>query len=181
MPLRPKIQRRFDILEAKTLDLFDDLNGIPTEVLVRHPEPGYWNALEAINHIYLGEKLSLQYVRHKLTKPETISKSRPDAWIRTLALKWVLYSPFKFKSPPQINMRSDQPVLALPELKDAWKVLRADLRHILEQHEIPLRHKLPYKQPYAGRMTLNQMMVFFEDHLVHHTRQIRRIIKQVSV
>jgi uncharacterized damage-inducible protein DinB len=145
------------------------------DTLNRKPGPGNWSALEALNHIYLSEKLSLEYVRYKLSRPETIPSSRPDAWLRTWMLKWILYSPLKVKSPPQINMWNAQPVLSLPELKEAWTDLRAGLRQVLDEHEIPLRNKLTYKQPYAGRMTLNQMLIFFDDHLVHHTRQIRRI------
>lgn len=180
MPLRPKIQQRLDALEQRTSQLFNDLNDIPTEVLIRRPEPNSWSTLEALNHIYLGEKLSLQYVKFKLSKPETIPPRRPDAWLRTLVLKWILYSPIKFKSPPQINMRNDQPVLDLSELKAEWSALRVELRDILEQHEVHYRKRLPYKQPYAGRMTLNQMLIFFEDHLAHHSRQIRRILGAVS-
>lgn len=179
MPLRPKIQLRFDRLEHETHQLFSQLEDVPSEVLSRRPKPGYWNTLEALNHIYLGENLSLQYVKFKLTKPETIPPRRPDAWLRTLVLKWILYSPIKFKSPPQINMRSDQTVLGLSELQIEWKALRMELRDILEQHEEHFRNRLPYKQPYAGRMTFNQMLVFFEDHLAHHTRQIQRILKTV--
>jgi len=180
MSLRPGIQRRIESLDKKTKDLFLEMESLSPALLTRKPEPGYWSALEALNHIYLGEKLSLEYVRYKLTRPDTIPARRPDAWLRTLMLKWILYSPLKVKSPPQINMRNEQPLLSLFELHKAWADLRTDLSRILEEHEIPLRNSLTYKQPYAGRMTLNQMLIFFEDHLVHHTRQIRQIIRRIS-
>jgi len=180
MPLRPKIERRLDALDRKTLELFQYLNRVPPELLTQKPKPGYWNALEALNHIYLGEKASMQYVCHKLTKSETIPVKGPDAWFRSLLLKWVLYSPLKFKSPPHIDMSNNQTVLGLGQLKQGWKDLRQELRKLLAGHEEGLTHKLTYKHPYAGRITLLQMLIFFEDHLTHHTRQIRRILGQVT-
>jgi uncharacterized damage-inducible protein DinB len=97
-----------------------------------------------------------------------------------MLLKWTLLSPLKFKSPPQINMRNDQPVLGLAELREAWRQSRADLRELLEANEESLRHRLPYRHPYAGRMTLRQMLIFFNDHFAHHERQINRILRDLK-
>jgi uncharacterized damage-inducible protein DinB len=180
MPLRPVIQRRLDRLETKTRSLLQLLENIPPELLTKQPAPDSWSALQALNHVYLGEKLSQQYLHYKFTKPETIPPLLPDAWVRILALKWILRSRMKYKSPIPINMWGDQQILGIPELRSAWKELRADLKAILEDKEEEFMYRLPYKQPFAGRMSLNQMLIFFDCHLDHHTRQIREILARVS-
>lgn len=180
MSLRPQVQQRLHRLERRTERLFAFTKGFSQESLQKRPAPGYWNALEALNHIFLAEKFSLQYVKYKLTKPETIPAKRPDARFRVLLVKWVLYSPLKFKAPAQINMQNAQPVLGISELQAEWGAFRKELVEFLEAHEEQWKGKLVYKHPYAGRLTLAQMLVFFEDHLVHHTRQIKRILRSVQ-
>ena len=176
MALRPIIRRRMDVLERDKDALFAMVDKVPASLLTESPGEGKWTALQAINHVYLSELLSIQYVKHKLTKPETIPVRRPDAWFRTLLLKWILYSPLRFKSPPQINMWKDQPVLSLHEVKEAWAKLRKELVGLLGQHEPKFRRRLVYRQPFAGRMTLHQMLIFFKDHQAHHARQVRNIL-----
>lgn len=179
MSVRPEIQRRLESLNAHTQILFDILRKDIVAVHVK-PEDNSWSALETANHIYLAEKLSLQYVRYKLTKPDPIPPKHPGIWLRTYLLKWTLISPLKFKAPPTINMRNAQPVLAVEELVAQWKMLREELLELLDQHEEQFRGRLLYKHPFAGRMTLNQMLIFFQDHLVHHTRQLKRILRRVK-
>jgi uncharacterized damage-inducible protein DinB len=167
-------------LEGRTERLFAFTKGFSQESLHIRSAPGYWNALEAINHIFLAEKFSVQYVKYKLTKPETIPRERPDAWFRMLLVKWVLYSPLKFKAPAPINMQNAQPILGISELQEEWGALRKELIEFLEAHEEQWKGKLVYKHPYAGRLTLAQMLIFFEDHLEHHARQIRHILRAVA-
>lgn len=179
MALRPIIQRRLEKLERNTDVIFAMVEGLPIDLLSMSPGEGQWNVLQVLNHLYLSERLSLQYVKHKLTKPETIPAWRPDAWLRTILLKWVLDSPLKVKSPPQINMWGDQPVMQLAEINTAWTELRKELVAVLSENEERYRNRLVYKQPFVGRMTLNQMLFFFNDHLLHHTRQVRRIVDKI--
>jgi hypothetical protein len=64
-------------------------------------------------------------------------------------------------------------------VKSAWNDLRKELIEVLSDYEEQYHNRLVYRQPYAGRMTLSQMLFFFNDHLLHHTRQVRRIVDKV--
>jgi uncharacterized damage-inducible protein DinB len=181
MALRPAIQRQLFILQAGTDDLFTYLESLPEPLLNMKPHHVGWSALQAVNHIYLAERLSIQYVQYKLAKGDAFPVIRPDAWLRSMVLKWILWSPLKFKSPKPIDMRGDHfEVLSVAELRENWDALRRELTQLLETHEPSLRWRLSYKQPYAGRLTLKQMLVFFRDHLRHHDRQIRKIVRSVG-
>jgi hypothetical protein len=180
MSLSSGIRKRITRLDLKTRQLFTLLYAQNPAQLVAIPRPDAWSALMAVNHIYLGEQLSLQYVQHKLRAPDSIPGKGPDAWFRTLVLKWVLMSPLKFRSPAPINMRNEQPLLGLQDLETAWAAQRASMTRLLEEYESRMRNRIPYKHPYAGRLTLGQMLIFFEDHQDHHHRQIKSILKEVS-
>ncbi len=175
--MRRIVQNRLDFLEMKTHALFNFLETIPSISLIAKTDPNQWSALEAVNHIYLSELLSLQYIQYKVEQPEKIVARRPDVWVRSMLLKLALRSPLKFKAPDSINMRGNQPVLPVDELKDVWLRTRSDLILFLEKYEGEWKHHLLYKHPVSGRMTLLLMVEFFIDHLDHHTRQIHRIVK----
>lgn len=178
--MRRKVRQEIAKLEAETELLLSRIEEYPQETLLRKPAPGSWSALQALNHIYLGEQLSLRYVKYKLDQGVEPPRLRPDAWVRSLALTWVLRSRMRYKSPKPINMHADQPVLQICELRTAWTTLRQEMAQLLENHESRLQWRMAYKHPYVGRMTLLQMLRFFREHLRHHNRQIQDILSKTS-
>jgi predicted DNA-binding protein YlxM (UPF0122 family) len=77
-------------------------------------------------------------------------------------------------------MRHQQPVLSYHELSEKWSVSRAALyQFIINNHKAFGTH-LAYKHPFAGRMTMYQMLIFLEDHMTHHMKQIEKIVRQLS-
>lgn len=180
MSLRPPIRRQIDRLETGTMRLFALVQDVPEETLSRQPFEGYWSALQAVNHIYLVEKLSLQYIHKKLQAPEKLKPYTISTWPRVWMLIWALRSPLKFKAPPQARMEEGQELLALNALRPAWEDLRGSLLDTLSVHETGMRTKLVFRHPFTGRLTLGQMLIFLNEHLRHHTVQVRRILKAVQ-
>jgi hypothetical protein len=77
-------------------------------------------------------------------------------------------------------MWDQQHVLPQAEAASRWSELRNELITFIESHEAAFGRHLAYRHPYAGRMTMHQMLIFLNDHMAHHLRQVDRIIKSVS-
>jgi hypothetical protein len=174
--LQKQTVRRLQDLDASTRRLFAFLRAVPQDLLTQAPSPQSWNILQAVNHIYLAEQLSLRYVRYKVQDPESIPPYTPMTIVRMWLVRWILLSPVKLKAPNAIDMWGDQPVLHPADLQDAWKQLRAELHSFIGEYELLLKKRRVYKHIYAGRITLGQMLVFFRLHLEHHHRQARQIL-----
>ena len=146
----------------------------------RVPAPGAWTVAQALNHIYLSEQLSINYVRRKLEETSDFPKSGLSSWVRSMILKCALRSPLKYKSPKAVNMREGQPMLAVNELHPLWMQQYDALDELIEEYELKLRKYDAFKHPVVGRMNLNQMLIFFQDHQDHHRKQIGQILKKVG-
>jgi len=174
------IHREFQKLERKRELLMLTLIPLTTQQYSQQPSPDSWSAIQTANHVYLSEKLSLGYLQKKLSYPDTIPPFHPKSWGGVLLIKLVFATGFKWKAPKTIDMRQDQPILTPAELNAQWPLLRNQLFSFIESHQASFGSHLVYNHPYAGRMTMHQMLMFLNDHLAHHTKQINRILKKVK-
>ncbi len=159
--------------------LIDLVGNLPEELYYHQISPSQWSIAQVSNHLYLSEKLSLAYLKKKITYPDSIPGYHPKSWASLLALKYSLKSPMKFKAPASINMWKDQPILNQKDLRQKWTTLREELFDFIRHHEEDYGTHLIYRHPFTGRMTMSQMLIFLNDHMKHHLRQIHRIQRQL--
>ena len=172
------IRQQFDKLEEKKKKLMLLLASLPKDLYLKQPSSGKWSVAQAANHVFLSEKLSLAYLRKKLSYPESIPRYHPKSWGGVWLVKLVFMTNYKWKAPKAINMWEEQQVLSPDELNQKWTSLREELISFLEKHEPSFGKHLVYRHPYAGRMTMSQMLIFMNDHMGHHLQQINRILKE---
>src|SRR5688572_18750172 len=94
------LEHEFERLKQKKEKLFELINAITVEDYTRQPVPGSWSVGQAANHLYLSEKLSLSYLRKKMSYPDTIPPYHVKSWIGV----WKYRSIFRFikaKAPKQ--------------------------------------------------------------------------------
>lgn len=175
-----QINHQFQKLESHLEDLYEIIRPLSDAAYHQQPNPTSWSVAQAANHVYLSELLSLSYLRKKLSYPDTIPPFHIKSWGAVALAKAILWSPIKVKAPTNIDMWKDQTILSKTELETKWKALRMELIQFLRQRQPELGTHLVYNHPYAGRMTMHQMLVFLNDHLAHHTRQVKRIIKTIQ-
>jgi hypothetical protein len=144
----------------------------------KQPSPGSWSAIEAANHVYLSEQLSLAYLKKKMAYPETIPPFHYKSWGSVFLIKLVFKTGYKWNAPEMIDMRHQQPVLSPADLNTKWPLKRKELLSFIESRQTALGSHLAYRHPYAGRMTMHQMLIFLNDHLGHHMKQIDRILRK---
>ena len=175
-----RLDKQFRLLEEKRKKLMRVIQTIPEEKYFTQPPSGGWSVAQAANHIFLSENLSLSYLKKKLSYPDTVPPFNIRSWGGVLLIKFVFLASFKTKAPKAINMREEQVILAQDDLEQKWSTFRADLISFVKQQEPAMGSRLAYKHPFAGRMTMYQMLIFMNDHMAHHMRQIDRIMKKVK-
>ena len=70
--------------------------------------------------------------------------------------------------------------MPLEALLEKWNLLRLELKSHLEHVADGHVHKLVYKHPVAGRLSVIQAMQFFAEHINHHKAQIKRTLKSLN-
>ena len=175
-----EIQIQLKRMDQKKRILMDFIRSLPEEKYRQQPDPKTWSVGQVANHLYLSEKLSLAYLRKKLSYPDTIPGFSIKSWWGLSLVKLVLRTSFKVKAPPKINMWDDQEILSPEELNKNWDQLRKELTSVIMEHMPVFNTHLVYNHPYAGRMTFNQMLIFFNHHIAHHIRQARSIFNKLG-
>ena len=159
--------------------LMDLVRSVPPDKYLQQPNPHRWSAGQAANHLYLSEKLSLAYLRKKMSYPDTIPKFHFKSWLAMFTYKIILTGIVKASAPKQINMWGDHEVFPPDQLDQKWSELRAELFGFIREKHPQFKNDLVFKHPFAGRLSMQQMLVFFNDHIRHHTKQVRRILNEI--
>jgi hypothetical protein len=174
-----RIEKPFQLMESKKKLLLDYIRQLPPEKYLQQPDKSTWSIGQAANHLYLSEKLSLAYLKKKLSYPDTIPpysiKSRWSMIVYKLFFKFL-----KAKAPKGINMWEGQDILLPEELDSKWSDLRRELFEFLKEKYPAFKTHLVYNHPFAGRLTFTQTLYFFADHIDHHFKQIRKIEQRLK-
>ncbi len=175
-----QIQYQFEKLEEKKQALMNLISSLSNEKYNQQPSQGSWSVAQAANHIFLSEQLSTAYIRKKLSYPDTLLPFQLKSWGGVYLIKLVLWTGYKRKAPVNINMWEQQLILSQEDLEQQWRALRADTITLIENHQEDFGSHMVYRHPFAGRMTMHQMLIFFNDHMAHHMKQINRIISKIE-
>ena len=174
--MNTKAARAFDCLEADTKKLLTYLNRFDHQALNSNPKPNKFSAIQNLEHLMKSELLSRQYVEKKLSFDPILK----NAGVLTgLRLGWMRVGnrlPLKLKAPKFIAKESLPPESEFYEVVKRWNNQRAELKQYLETLPEELYGKEIFKHPFAGRMSLYGMLVFFRDHLHRHEKQIKRAL-----
>lgn len=87
--------------------------------------------------------------------------------------------PFKFKAPAVVASNTPS-YKSLDEFTREWEKTRVLLRATLEKISDGQLKKQVYRHPIAGLINIEQALIFFREHLLHHQPQIGRALKAIS-
>jgi len=141
------------------------------------PAEDAWSMAQVINHLVLGEAGTMSYIQKKLSygpPPELTLLHR----LRGQLLKLMLSLPLKFKAPAVVSHLPEHPdVVALIE---QWRNTRRQMEEFIKNMPEEYEHKALFKHPISGRMGMDEILSFWEEHLRHHIRQIKRIEQRLA-
>lgn len=179
--LNPKLDRQLKSLDAKLIQLLKDVKIYSEDQLNRQPKENAWSVIQVMHHLMLSESGSLKYVQKKLSYNPELKNAGVKAAFREMTLNTYLKTPFKWKAPEVIsgdNLPKHETFWATAQ---QWKNQRIELREFMETLPDELLKKEVYKHPFVGRITINGMLVFFNNHFNRHNKQIQKIIKHYYV
>ena len=97
-----------------------------------------------------------------------------------MLIKLVYLFHIKIKAPDSIDMWKIREAMSLEELKTKWDELRKNLISFIEDQYPRFGKHLAFRHPFAGRMTMYQMLIFMNDHMNHHQKQMRKILQRTG-
>lgn len=179
-PTDPRCRLQFEKMERKKQAVLGLIRTLPADKYYKQPHPQSWSPAQVANHLFLSEKLSFAYIKKKMMYPDTIPPYHFKSWLSIYYLKLVFGSFIKTKAPPGINMWEQQPILLPDVLEKQWHELRDEMAAYFETTYPQFKNHLVYNHPFAGRLTMRQMLIFFNGHISHHICQLKRIIRELN-
>ncbi len=172
--MNTKLQQIFDSLETQRNQLFISLNSLTVEKLNQQPTNG-WSINQVIAHLIAAERLSVLYLRKKI---QAINEVENTGLIEELKMIVIILSqrlPFKFKAPKTV-VENTKPSTSLHQLEQDWNAVRNELKIVLEKfNDDQIKRKI-YKHVVAGKLNIQQTLLFFREHVIHHQQQIKRLL-----
>lgn len=169
-----------DQLDKALESLLDYLKDFPETQLNAKPNPEAWSALQICHHLLVAENLSLQYLRKKLSFNPKLPPVSMATKMRIRLLKTYLNTPMKFKAPENVGTEILPETSSFAEVKTMWQNNRQELRAFLKSLPKDIFDKEVYKHPFAGKLSLQGMLIFFEEHFNRHLKQIQRTLRRVG-
>lgn len=175
--MKKSTTQQLDKLDRQLESLLSELSSYSEAQLNQKPAPGAWSAMQVMHHMLLAEQLSLAYVQKKLSfNPALKNAGVTGAW--HVFLLWTfIYAPLKFKAPANVSDEKLPAHSTLKETAQIWKNNRRELREYLDTLPDGIFQKLIYRHPFAGLLSLDAMLLFFEWHFLRHHKQIHRTVK----
>lgn len=175
--MKTSIQQLFDQIELQRQQLLTSLAYLPEPVLSTPPSEKKWSILQILTHLYISEKLSIGYIKKKSLGISELTNAGFWQSFIMVVLKISQRIPVRYKAPKAVLQNTPE-AMALSDLIAQWNLLRIELKALLENLPEEHIHKLVYKHPIGGRLSLPQAMDFFSEHIIHHKPQIKRILKK---
>lgn len=95
--------------------------------------------------------------------------------LKMVVLKVSQRLPFKFKAPRSVVEKTPS-YQSLNDLIIEWDHTRGELKILLEKFQDDQITKKVYRHVRAGLLNIQHALLFFREHIVHHTPQINRLI-----
>ncbi|MEM9846703.1 MAG: DinB family protein [Bacteroidota bacterium] len=174
------IKKKLDNLDNALRDLLTDLEAYSEPTLNKKPAENAWSVFQIMYHLILTEQASLQYVKKKLSFNPDLKRAGMAAKFRSMMLTTYLQSPMKRKAPEQLSGAYLPDQTTFWEVVKAWKTEREELRQYLGELPAELFSKEVYKHPFVGRLSLAEMLTFFQKHYERHHRQIYNTLEDLN-
>lgn len=162
--------RRFERLEAERAAVLEELASWPPGSVAFRPADGGWTAAEVLDHVARSESGMFAELRAGLQAPHRIVPEDPR---RVEALAQSLRSDARFKVPAG-GVHPDASV-TLDDVQQSWARARKELCALLESLRDEQVGLGVFKHPFAGWMTMDELLDHCSDHLFHHRLQLARL------
>ena len=135
---------------------------------------GEWSLAQVVEHLLASETGTLGYMKKKSSGGwDALEDAGEDHHASSAAINTRLESNERYKAPDVLPEPTN--AIALGVLIEKWNTLRAELLDFVSTIEPEHFHKLIFRQPAAGMLTVLHALEFMDAHLRHHLPQVARI------
>jgi hypothetical protein len=174
-----ELNTAYSNLEMHFRELITELAELNHADFNHSPAPGKWSCGQILEHLYLSFTGTNLYLQKKLQYPESFGQNRLMAFLRSKTLTFFLNSNIKLKAPKRLE--ATQEVVDFRETTEKLNEQIRILKSILEGFPPSLRYKNVFRHPIVGLITIGQTVHFMDEHLIHHSKQINGIIKNLHL
>lgn len=174
----PSFQKLFDEIESQRKSILDSLRHLTTDQLNKAPVPGKWSVSQILSHLVTAERMSVMYMQKKIQGVELAVDTGFWEEIKINLLKISQRLPgLKFKAPQRVvdNTTFYNNLLTII---NEWDQVRGELKLLLEKIPDQYVNRSVYRHPFAGYLNIRQALIFFREHIIHHTPQIKKLINK---
>ena len=172
-----RAKKQFDKIDHSLFKLMEELKDYSHHALNKKPTENAWSVLQTIHHLMLVEKNAHLYLQKKLSFDPKLKNAGILAAFRSFGINFYLNSPIKAKAPVAVSGDNLPEESSFWETAKAWNKQREELNAFLESLPATIFKKEAYNHPAAGRMSIYQMLRFFEAHFNNHRKQIKRTLR----
>ena len=135
---------------------------------------GEWSIAQVVEHLLASETGTLGYMKKKSSGGwDALEDAGETHHASSAAINARLESNERYKAPDVLPEPSN--TVALGELFEKWNALRTELVEFVSHIQPEHFHKLVFRQPAAGMLTVLHALDFMDAHLRHHLPQVARI------
>jgi hypothetical protein len=135
---------------------------------------GEWSIAQVVEHLLSSETGTLGYMKKKSSGGwDALEDAGDEHRASSAAINARLESDERYKAPNVLPEPTN--AIALGELFEKWNALREELVDFASRIQPEHFHKLVFRQPAAGMLTVLHALEFMDVHLRHHLPQIERI------
>jgi uncharacterized damage-inducible protein DinB len=172
--LNTKLQQLYSSLESQRIQLLDSLKSLPPQKLNHQPEGG-WSINQVVAHLITAERMSVMYLTKKMQGIEEVENSGLVEELKMIALIISQRLPLKFKA-PRVVVENTPRSSDFRQLEQEWNTLRIELKNLLEKIGDHQTKRKIYKHVRAGKLNIQQALIFFREHIIHHRPQIQKLL-----
>jgi uncharacterized damage-inducible protein DinB len=166
----------FDSLETQRSELLSLITTLSNEQLNAHSE-GKWSIAQVLSHIISSERLSVNYLNKKILGIKEAPNTTLTGELKMIILIISQRLPFlKFKA-PKVVAENTTLYNSAGQLIEAWGKVRNELKETLKGFQDDQLKRKVYKHPIAGMLNIQQALRFFQEHVIHHTPQIKKLLR----
>jgi len=172
----PRLERLYNVIEKQRHKLLTSLRNFSNEELNAHP-PGKWSINQIIAHLITAEDLSIVYLKMKMLRINEVKDSGLLEELKMILLVVSQRLPLKFKAPKMVVDRTSTET-DLNKLITEWDKTRLELKNILDRIESRHIKRKIYRHVRVGMLNIQHTLKFIDEHVGHHTPQIKNLLKQ---
>jgi len=164
--------RLFQQLEVQRTGLLAEFSQWPAARLRFRLAPHAWSVVEVLDHIVRAESGTIADIRAGLLRPHPLgSEERPGV----AALDRALRSDRAFTVPAEAPEIHPDAQATLADVAPRWEKARAELAAILATLAPDATRCGVFQHPFAGWMTVAEVLEHLHAHLYHHQFQLARL------